>query len=95
MEVSVSEYATPYSIPNPFQSSCYIALDYPDTLNPEVEVYSIRGSRVKKFQPDQITDKRILWDGKDEDGRDVGAGIYIVLIKDKNFKKVGKIARQR
>jgi hypothetical protein len=93
--VSVTEYAAPYSIPNPFQSSCYIALDYPDTLHPEVEVYSLSGSRVKRFEPNQIANKKIFWDGKDEDQRDVGAGLYIVLVKDKSFKKIGKIARQR
>jgi hypothetical protein len=95
LDVSVVEYAAPYSIPNPFQSSCYIAIDYPDTLNPEVVVYSISGRRVRKFPPNQITSKRIFWDGKDGDQRDVGAGVYVVVVKDNDFKRVGKIARQR
>lgn len=93
--VDIEEYAAPYSIPNPFQTSCYIALDYPDTLNPTVEIFSLRGARLKRFDPDLIVDKRIFWDGKDGNQRDVAAGVYIILVKDTGFKKVGKIARQR
>ncbi len=95
LEVDIEQHAAPYSIPNPFQTSCYIALDYPDTLNPTVEIFSLRGARVKKFDPDQIVDKKIFWDGKDENSRDIAAGVYFILVKDAGFKKIGKIARQR
>jgi hypothetical protein len=93
--VEVGQHAAPYSIPNPFQSSCHIALDYPDTLNPTVQIFSLRGALVKTFDPGLIVDKKIYWDGKDEGNRDVAAGIYFVLVKDAGFKKLGKIARQR
>lgn len=95
LEVDIEHYAAPYSIPNPFQGSCDIAIDYPDTLQPTVEIFSLRGTRIIKFDPGIIVDKKIHWDGKDEHGRDVAAGIYFVLVKDGGFKKVGKIARQR
>jgi flagellar hook assembly protein FlgD len=85
----------PYSIPNPFQTTCYIAVDYPDTLNPTVQIFSLRGSRVRKFETGDIINQRIYWDGKDEQGREVGSGIYFVLLKDNSFEKLGKIARQR
>jgi hypothetical protein len=93
--LSIEEYAVPYSIPNPFQTTCYITVDYPDTLSPAVEIYSLRGARIRKFEPGQIINKRIYWDGKDEQGRDVGSGIYFVLLKDSSFERLGKIARQR
>ncbi|GAH91960.1 unnamed protein product, partial [marine sediment metagenome] len=35
------------------------------------------------------------WDGKDENNRDVGSGLYYILLKDGSFNKIGKIARQR
>jgi len=95
LEVLVEEYAVPYSIPNPFQTSCSIVLDYPDTLSPVVEIYSLSGTLVKRFEPEQITDKRISWDGKNEAGRDVAAGLYFIMIKDRDFKQIGKVARQR
>jgi hypothetical protein len=93
--ISIQHYADPYSIPNPFQTTCYIAIDYPDTLNPSVEIYSLRGAAIKKYNADDIVSNRIFWDGKDNSGREVGSGIYFVLVKDRGFEKLGKIARQR
>ena len=95
VEVLVQNYAVPYSIPNPFQISCTVVLDYPDTLNPVVEIYSLGGALVKKFSANQIINKRIFWDGKNEEQRAVAAGLYFVVMKDRGFKKTGKIARQR
>lgn len=95
LSLSIEEYAVPYSIPNPFQTTCYIAVDYPDTLSPTVEIYSLRGARVRKFEPGQIINKRIYWDGKDEQNRDVGSGIYFILLKANGFERLGKVARQR
>lgn len=95
INVSVTDYAVPYSIPNPFQTSCYIAVDFPDTLEPSVEIYSLRGKRIRTFGPALILDGRVHWDGRDDAGRDVGSGIYFVLVRDTGFKKIGKIARQR
>lgn len=93
--VSVENYAVPYSHPNPFQTSCDVVLDYPDTLNPTVEIFSISARRVKKFSANEIYNKTVHWDGKDDEGQEVGSGIYFVLVKDGTFKKIGKIARQR
>lgn len=95
VHVCVENYALPYSIPNPFQTSCEIVLDYPDSLNPTVEIFSISGRRIKRFSTDRIDNGIIHWDGTDESNRAVSAGLYFVLLKDGLFKKIGKIARQR
>ncbi len=93
--ISLAEYAAPYSVPNPFQASCQIVIDHPDSLNPSVEIYSMAGARLRRFAPGEIVDHRVWWDGRDDGGREVGSGLYFVLIKDGAFKKLGKIARQR
>ncbi len=95
IRVVIDNYAVPYSLPNPFQASCKIILDYPDSLNPTVEIFSLSGRRVKKFSADMIADKTINWDGSDDKSRDVGSGLYFILVKDGSFKRIGKIARQR
>ncbi len=95
VDISIDEYALPYSMPSPFQSSCTLVLDYPDTLQPSVHIFSISGRRVREFHDTDINNKTVFWDGKDEYGRDVGSGLYFVLLKEGLFKKIGKIARQR
>lgn len=93
--IVIENFALPYSNPNPFQTSCDIILDYPDSLYPEVEIFSISGRRVKKFETGEIENKTVFWNGKDENNRDVGSGLYYILLKDGSFNKIGKIARQR
>ena len=95
--VSIDNYAVPYSLPNPFQTSCYIIIDVPDDINPAVEVYALSGRLLKRFSALQIENNRVYWDGKDTQGREAGSGIYYVVVRDVNgsFKRTGKIARQR
>ncbi|MGB3341204.1 MAG: clostripain-related cysteine peptidase [bacterium] len=95
IDVSLDRYAAPYSVPGPFQTNCDIVLDFPDSLLPTVKIFSLSGRLVRSFDPEQIDKKRIYWDGKDRDDKDVGSGLYFVLVKDEGFKKLGKIARQR
>lgn len=94
-DVSLDRYAAPYSIPGPFQTDCQIVLDYPDSLHPSIKIFSLGGRLIRNIDPDQIDNKRIYWDGKDEYGNNVGSGMYFVLVKCDGFKKLGKIARQR
>ncbi len=94
-EIAIDDYADPFSTPNPFQISCMLVLDYPDGLNPEVKIFSVDGRLIREFSGEAIEKKRIFWDGYDEDGRVCGSGIYYVIITAGDFKKIGKIARQR
>jgi hypothetical protein len=93
--VSLTDYAQPYSLPNPFQNECDLILDYPDSINPAVQIFSIAGRKVKNFPPGSIPNKKVHWDGRDNQGRTVGAGMYFILVEGGSFKRLGKIARQR
>ncbi|MEO0226127.1 MAG: clostripain-related cysteine peptidase [candidate division WOR-3 bacterium] len=91
--IALEDYATPYSIPNPFIRDCTIILDYPDNppSPPIVEIYSIDGRKIKRFS--SVIGKRIYWNGKGDDGKDVGSGLYFVSLHTGSFKRLGKIAR--
>ncbi|HEC78312.1 MAG TPA: hypothetical protein ENI34_04110 [candidate division WOR-3 bacterium] len=93
--VSLKKFARPYSKPAPFRGSCDIILDYPDSLNPTVEIFSITGRLVKRFTPEMINNRTVHWNGKDMHNKEVGSGLYFVLLNSGSFKKLGKIARQR
>lgn len=66
--------------PNPFQAEAYIVLDLtgPKTLN--LEVYNLRGQRVRGLSKGLKGSGRhsLNWDGKDDSGRDVANGVYFL-----------------
>jgi len=95
--MTLSDFAQPYSQPNPFQEDCWLFLDFPDNLQPQVHVISLSGREVRTFEPGSIVHEpmRVYWDGRDNSGRIAPSGVYFILIEDGSFKKLGKIARQR
>jgi Clostripain family len=92
---SIERYAEPYSKPNPFftETGCNIYCDYPPEEVPEVYIYTLSGELVKKFEFNSIINNEVYWDGKNRNGKEVGSGIYLVLVKSKKFFKLGKIAK--
>ncbi len=91
LKVNFKSYATPYTIPNPFRDRCRIIFDSP---SPEVSVYifSLDGRLIRKLQG-EFDEYSIDWDGRDEQGRRLKNGIYLVLVKTGSFSRLGKIAK--
>ncbi len=72
--------------PNPFSLSTNISfqLNTKNTENTEISIYNTKGQIVKTFSNHQITkspNHQIVWDGKDNEGRDVSAGVYLYKLK--------------
>jgi hypothetical protein len=95
VQCELERYAVPYSIPSPFQDACDIFLDFPDTVQPTVTIFSLSGRKLREFPPEDVTDRMIHWDGTDDAGRVVGAGVYFVVLHEGAFTRIGKVARQR
>lgn len=95
IQCELDSYAVPYSIPSPFQDACDIFLDFPDTVQPTVMIFSLSGRKLRQFPPEDISDRMVHWDGTDDAGRDVGAGVYFVVLHGGSFNRIGKVARQR
>ncbi len=93
--VPLERYTRPFARPNPFQDECELVLDYPDSLAPRTYIFSISGRLVRTFDASAITSSMIHWDGRDDQGRVCGAGLYFVVVEAGGFKRIGKIARQR
>jgi uncharacterized protein (UPF0212 family) len=66
--------------PNPFgpEGGAQISLTVPANGQVEVTVYDVQGRRVRELYAGETTEKSLSlrWDGTDDDGRTVGAGIY-------------------
>jgi len=65
---------------NPFRDRIALALGLSQGGPAEVAVYSVNGRRVRTLLsgPQEPGEYRLSWDGRDDDGRDVAAGVYYV-----------------
>jgi len=79
--------------PNPFNPETQIKYDLPVSGHVELTIYNILGQKVKVLV-DEIQDaghKSVMWDGKDDEGREVASGIYFYKITAESFKKTKKM----
>jgi len=81
--------------PNPFQSGHATAMAYelPTTSAVNLAVYSVSGQLVRVLVDGTLPAGRhqALWDGRDRDGRPVGAGIYFVQMRAGSFRAARRI----
>jgi flagellar hook assembly protein FlgD len=70
------------SYPNPFNPTTTIAYYIPVKSKVDMAIYNVKGQRVKDLINNEIPkgSHRIVWDGKDNNGRAVSSGLYLVRI---------------
>ena len=79
--------------PNPFNPSTTISfsISRKDVENAKIEIYNIKGQKVKQLINDQLTagQHSVIWNGKDDSGKSVGSGLYLYKLKtrDKELTK--------
>jgi photosystem II stability/assembly factor-like uncharacterized protein len=66
--------------PNPFQGGASFALDLPGPDAVDVSIFDASGRRVRSLASGPLPAGRhaLRWDGRDDRGRDPGAGVYYV-----------------
>jgi flagellar hook assembly protein FlgD len=70
--------------PNPFNPETTISFTIPTNSNVSIEIYNIRGQRVRTLL-DGSSELRaghhdIVWNGRDDTGRSMSSGIYLYHI---------------
>jgi len=82
--------------PNPFnpETTISFSLITESTENAEINIYNVKGQKVKTFQINPSTDQFInlvTWNGKDSNGKSVSTGVYLFELKaDGNVQKMKK-----
>ena len=75
--------------PNPFNPMTTIEYSLPEQSQVKFEVFNVLGQRVKTLadivQP--AGRHRIVWDGKDDQGKDVASGIYFYRLEAGEFSE--------
>ena len=71
-------YTLNQNYPNPFSSSTTITYDMPETQKVMIRIFDIKGRLIRTLaNEDQNAGyKTVIWDGKNDDGDQVSAGIY-------------------
>ena len=81
--------------PNPFNPSTTIQfnLTAKDAKNAKIEIYNIKGQKVKQLVSDQLSASQhsIVWDGTDDNNKPVSSGIYFCKLKNGKLPKIRKM----
>ena len=79
--------------PNPFAASTRIEYELSGTRSVRIEIYDVSGRRVKiwKLPPMGPGFHAVEWDGADDDGRQLAAGVYFCRFTAGGFEQAEKI----
>jgi len=79
--------------PNPFNPSTTISYELTKAGDVSIDIYNLKGQKVHSLLRGYAAkgDHTVKWDGKDDAGRDVGSGLYIVILKSAGNSKSTKI----
>jgi YVTN family beta-propeller protein len=69
--------------PNPFNASTQIAFALGAAGPVELGVYNVLGQRVRLLvgQPLEAGQHQVVWDGRDQGGREAASGLYLVVLR--------------
>ena len=62
--------------PNPLLTSTRIAFNLTETAMVDLNIYNLKGQRVKTLYSGVTSKHTIMWDGKDESGKELENGVY-------------------
>ncbi len=86
--------------PNPFTNYINISLDISSMMSNEIismDVYDISGTNVYTFDISNVANGKVNvnWNGVNKYGEQLANGIYLVVVKTKNFTKTLKVVIQK
>ncbi|MCK4404680.1 MAG: S8 family peptidase [candidate division Zixibacteria bacterium] len=83
------------TFPNPFSDSLTVIVEKPQAQNKiEVSVFTVAGELVYRFpEKDGQENYQQTWDGRNERGREVGSGIYLLKIDIDSQSQIVKVAK--
>ena len=87
------EFGLQAPYPNPFNPSTTISFSVPQTDHVELVVYNITGAKIHTLISDTVNSGHhtVIWDGKDMNGTQVAAGIYLIQMRCNTFNTTKKV----
>ncbi len=81
-------------LPNPSRGKVYISCCAGNAIQAELRIYDATGRLIKQFNDladHQSPFNQIVWDARDETGREVPVGVYFVQFETPEYKKAKKV----
>ena len=80
--------------PNPFNPSTTISFSLSKSSNLQIEIYNIKGQKVKSLINDyqQAGNHNIIWNGKDDNGHEVSSGIYLYKMEVGEYSAIRRMS---
>ncbi len=80
--------------PNPFNPETTIAFDMVEDGNVSIEVFNVRGQKVKTLVNEHMTtgdNYTVVWEGTNDSNQKVSSGIYFYKMKAGNYSSTKKM----
>lgn len=83
--------------PNPFQESTAICYDKSSTSPVRISIYNLKGQKLwEHLDGENKTGKKeVIWPGRDKQGKNCAAGIYLIKVEDQGQTRFGKAVKLR
>jgi len=93
-KISLDEYRINSAFPNPFNPIVTITYQLPDKVLVEGVIYDIRGNKITTlFRENQSAGKKVvIWNGKNQDGLLVSAGVYYFRLSSGSITETIKLS---
>lgn len=91
--VFISETCLHPAYPNPANPSTMISFDLSEDSHVEITIYNIKGQFITKLT-DQTYPKgkyQLIWEGKDQQGKNCTTGVYLYKMNCKNYQSIKKL----
>jgi hypothetical protein len=83
--------------PNPFRDGTSIEFSLPSRMNARLSIYDVAGRLIREFGRDTFDpgSHSIRWDGRDEQGENTAAGVYLIRLQGGGAEDVRRIVQIR
>ncbi|MCK5832481.1 T9SS type A sorting domain-containing protein [bacterium] len=88
-----TEYALSANKPNPFNATTEFTVALPEKAHVKVEVFNLLGKKVNTIvdSEKEAGYQRVIWNGRDAQGRDVPSGLYLYKVSAGDFRQTRKM----
>jgi len=88
-----TEFALKPNYPNPFNPETTIEFALPEASKVNLKIYNLTGQLVRELVANDYPAgyQKVIWDGRDQYGKNVGSGVYIYTLKAGSFSQTRKM----